>query len=205
MAVGAGTLLAWPVDADPLGFYVGAGAGRSDVAIDAFPASASDPVSFDRHATGWKALLGLQPLPWVGAEIEYVDLGHLSETLSGAATSAHVGVPAFASVHGVAAFGLVYLPLPVPVLDIYGKLGVSRLRIEENTAAIRVVGVDTCFFDPDALGCRAFQDHRTVSRPAWGGGAQLKLLHLALRAEYERFATGDARLAMTTLTATWSF
>jgi OmpA-like transmembrane domain len=205
VALTAGIWLAWPVAADPLGLYLGGGVGRSDVAIDRFPASASDPVSFVRHATGWKALAGLRPLPWLGAEIEYVDLGHPSEVLSGAGTAADHGIPSSARVQGAAAFVVAYLPLPLPLLDIYGKLGASRLRMNGDTSATGIVGVDTCYFDPDALGCRAFHDHRETSHAAWGAGAQLRLLNLALRAEYERFGSGDERPAMTSVSLTWSF
>ncbi|HUO95247.1 MAG TPA: hypothetical protein VMT92_03365 [Steroidobacteraceae bacterium] len=59
-----------PAASDPLGLYIGAGAGQAQVKADV--------ISFDRHHAGWKVLAGLRPVPIVGAEPEYVDFGHPS-------------------------------------------------------------------------------------------------------------------------------
>ena len=198
-------LLGRPVAADELGLYVGAGLGHSDVTLEHFPLSASDPVSFDGHATGWKVLAGLHPLPWIGFEAEHVDFGHPSEMLTGPATAQRATVPASVNVRGEAAFGIAYLPLPLPLVQFYGKLGAARVRASGDTAAIGVVGVDTCVYDPDALGCRALHDSRSGTRFAWGAGGELHVLALALRAEYERFGSAATRPAMASLSVCWNF
>jgi opacity protein-like surface antigen len=189
---------------DPLGVYAGAGVGRSDVALDQIPTGASNPTSFGEHATGWKALVGLRPVPWLGAEIEYVDLGHPSTSLCCAVTATNpVGVPATARASGPALFGLAYLPLAL--LDVYGKVGVSRVRTSVAETAGVIVGIDTCFFDPAAFGCQAFRYDRYTTGLAWGGGVQLKLAAIGVRAEYERFGSGDARPSLASLVVVWSF
>jgi opacity protein-like surface antigen len=189
---------------NPLGFYVGAGVGQSDVALDQIPTGASNPTSFSEHATGWKALAGLRPVPWLGAEIEYVDLGHPSTSLCCAVTATNpVGVPAAAKANGPALFGLAYLPLAL--LDVYGKVGVSRVRTSVAETAGVIVGIDTCFFDPSAFGCQAFRYDRYTTGLAWGTGVQLKLSAIGLRAEYERFGSGSTRPSLASLAVVWSF
>lgn len=202
-------LLSWlvasvPASAgNPLGIYVGAGVGQADVSLDRFPAGASNPTSFSEHAAGWKALVGLRPVPWLGVEVEYVDLGHPNTILSGAASATASGVPATAKVNGQALFGLAYLPLAL--IDVYGKLGVSRLHTRGDTAAIGIVGVDTCFFQPEALGCRPFRNDRQATSLAWAGGVQVKLSAIGLRVDYERFRSGSVRPGLAGLTVSWTF
>jgi hypothetical protein len=53
-------------DANPLGFYFGAAAGRADV-------RATTPqfgLNFDEHPTGWKVFGGLRPIPLIGVELD---------------------------------------------------------------------------------------------------------------------------------------
>jgi opacity protein-like surface antigen len=138
-------------------------------------------------------------LPWIGAEIEYVDLGRPGTTLAGAAS----GVPAAAKASGPALFGLAYLPLTL--FDVYGKVGVSRVRTSADATAVGIVGVDICYFQPALLGCQSFHDSRQATGIAWGGGVQLKLSSFGLRAEYERFGSGSARPSLASIIVSWRF
>lgn len=180
---GCGALGAVSAAADPLGFYLGAGLGRANVKVD--------ELGFSEHATGWKALVGLRPIPLLGAEMEYVDFGNPSISRAGLGS---VG----AKSRGAALFGLVYAPLPLPLLDLYAKAGLARLQ---STADGQVAA-------PCGLGipnCGLFRLDRTDTRFAYGAGAQVKIATLAVRLEYEQFSSrsGDPNFASVSLT--WGF
>ena len=188
--------------ADPPGLYIGAGLGRATVKLDRFPAGASNPVSFEESDTGWKVFVGIRPLPFAGAELEYVDLGHPNATLRGVVTT--VEVPANAKQRGAALFGMAYLPLQP--FDLYAKGGIVRLRTTGHAeAATAPVGVDLCIFVPTSIGCRPFTEDRQSTMFAWGAGAQLKLSAFALRADYERFNSADGAPNFLSVSLTWSF
>lgn len=72
----------------------------------------------------------------------------------------------------------VYLPLPVPLLDVYGKGGVARLNYRASSS-------NGC------LACSLFNADYSETRVAYGGGAQLKLDRLAVRVEYERISASN--------------
>lgn len=117
-----------------LGLYVGGAVGQGQVAVSAYSASyASQAVGSNVPAgadelkenhVAFKGIAGIRPLSLIGAELEYVDLVHVHETL--------FNYPADASMKGAAAFGLLYLP--VPVVDIYLKAGVAHLQSSLNAA-----------------------------------------------------------------------
>ncbi len=163
--------------ADPLGLYLGGGVGQANTKVD--------DLGFSEHHLGWKALVGLRPIDVVGAELEYVDLGHPS--------SAGTLGPADAHVRAAALFGHVYLPLPVPHLDVYVKAGLSRLQSTVN---------GPCSSGPP---CSLFRFDRSDTEFAYGAGVQFHFSSLALRGEYERFRSpiGDPSFASASLI--WSF
>ena len=181
-----GTLLAAcaaPAQADPLGLYLGAGLGQADTKVD--------PFRFDEHHNGWKILVGLRPIPLVGAELEYLDFGHPS--------TSPFNVPADAHVRASALSGLLYAPLPVPMLDLYAKAGLSRLQ---TTASGSVSGVSCPVVSP---GCALFRFDRTDTRFAFGAGAQFKFSTLAIRVEYQRFASNLGDPTFLSAALAWSF
>ena len=99
------------VQADNGLFYVGAGVVRdklSDVA-----ATDSD---FD--ATSWKVLAGFRPISLFAVEADYIDLG--SQTTTVLDISTHLQYKAFG------AYAVGFAPIPVPYLDVFGKLGLQR-------------------------------------------------------------------------------
>jgi hypothetical protein len=167
-------LAAAAAHADPLGLYIGAGVGEADVKVD--------QLGFNENHSGYKLLVGLRPIPVVGAELEYIDFGHPDTALAG-------GGSADAQVRGSALFGLLYLPLPLPLLDLYAKVGFSRLQ----TTASANIDFGQFHFD------------RTDTRVAFGAGAQVKLSAFALRGEYERFSSENGDPSFWSLALTWSF
>src|SRR3984957_15670209 len=55
------------------GFYVGAGVGYSTIRSD--DPSYGLPGYYNDHQTPWKVIAGVRPIPFVGAEFEYIDFG----------------------------------------------------------------------------------------------------------------------------------
>ena len=187
-------------ESNPLGVYLGAGIGeatvRSDYGFDPY-----NPVDSHPPHTAWKVLVGLRPIPFLGAEAEYLDFGHPSG--ADGYYNAQYGFYDSADSHPKAAilYGVGYLPLPF--LDVFAKAGGARL--ETN---IRVNDYARCLPPAPGVMCGPpVLPRRGVSRTrvAYGAGAQAHFHRVALRGEYERISStfGDPDAFM--LSATWTF
>jgi len=172
---------------DLLGLYIGAAVGQAQVRADAGGFSTQD---FRDNHSAFKVLVGGRAISVLGAELEYLDLGKPGGVLS--------SLPAQASAKGTAAFGVLYLPIPLPVLDIYGKLGVAHLqsRLRGNLVA------PGCTVACTSLG--SFNLDTSKTSAAAGVGVQLSLGPLAVRGEYERFGTALASPDLVSVGVTWS-
>jgi hypothetical protein len=165
--------------ADILGLYLGAAAGQGQVTMGAPGISTAD---FSGNHTAYQFVAGVRPISLIGGELAYIDFGHTSGALG--------SFTADAKINGTAGFGLLYLPIPLPFLDLYAKVGAAHLKSTiEGTAPL--VG----HFRIDASG----------TRPAAGVGAQLKFGSLAVRAEYERFDVPGGYPGLLTLGLTKTF
>jgi len=170
---------------DLLGLYVGGAVGQSRVEVNS-EGFALD--NFRENHSAFQLMSGLRPISLLGAEVDYMDFGHPGGSLNGA--------PASATLKGAAAFGVLYLP--VPVIDIYAKAGLARLQ--SSLGGVSAV-------QPACVPCAPslFRLDRTNTHFAAGAGAQYKLGALALRAEYEYFNTGGANPGLISLGITWTF
>jgi Outer membrane protein beta-barrel domain len=146
---------------DLLGIYAGAGVGRSSLQQDDYQISS--------NVTGWKLLAGWRPISLLGVEVEYADLG--SKSINTYAGSTHVSTDGKAT----AAFVLGYLPVPLPWIDLYGKVGAAHVKTDTNA-----------YPNPGFEGSPSSLDN-SKSSIAWGGGLQFKAGHWAARVDYERF------------------
>lgn len=178
---------------DPFGFYIGAAAGESDVRLDRSLTSTLNDVS--EHHSGWKAMVGIRPLPIVGAELEYLDFGNPSYA-SGVSPIITSGV---VDAKAEALFGIVYAPIPIPFLDVYGKLGMTRLQ---NTANGRTSGLPC---PSNSVNCGVIAVSRTNTDLGYGAGVQFKFGAAAVRAEYERINSSIGDPDMVSLGFTWTF
>ena len=136
--------------------------------------------SLDLNNTAWKALVGVRPLPFVGVEANYMDLG--SKSRSFGFTDFH------ANAHAFSAFAVGFLPLPLPFVDVFGKAGAARwsLNTRDNSSLF------------------ALDDHGTDF--AWGGGAQARFGALGVRLEYEQFnVRNSSRVKAVSLDAMFHF
>ncbi len=170
---------------DLLGLYVGGAIGQSRVEVNS-EGFALD--NFRENHSAFQLMAGLRPSSLLGAEIDYIDFGHPGGNLNGA--------PASAILKGAAAFGVLYLP--VPVIDVYAKVGLARLQ--SSLGGVNEV-------QPACVPCSPslFQLNRTNTHFAAGAGAQYKLGAFALRAEYEYFNAGGANPGLVSLGITWTF
>src|SRR5712671_2447865 len=85
------------------------GAGISQARIDDIFGSGRD---FDLNNTAWKAFVGVRPLPFLGVEANYMDLGSESRRFGfgGFSERGHVDAHAFS------AFAVGFVPLPLPIV-----------------------------------------------------------------------------------------
>jgi hypothetical protein len=158
LALGAGV-----VHADDNLFYIGAGISRNSVSdITNSGASFSD---IDN--TSWKVLAGFRPISPFAVEVDYMDLGSQTNTFFTGAES-HSDAKAFAG------YAVGFLPIPVPFLDVYGKAGLARWRLDGTSGFPAQPGN---FF--------AFSNQGTEF--AWGVGTQAHIGNIGGRLEYEDF------------------
>ncbi len=143
-------------------FYLGAGIVRnslSDItALGGLP---------DLKNTSWKAYAGVRPLNWLAAEGDYIDLGSGSSTT----TSGAGNVTAHADGSAVAVYAVGFLPIPLPIVDIFGKAGLAHWKLNGNVNSL---------VSPGSLSSNG-------SEFAWGIGAQAHISMVGARLEYENF------------------
>jgi len=179
-----------------LGFYAGAGVGVSTVRSDDSYVPGYGDYDHDHH-TAWKAIVGIRPLPIVGAELEYIDFGHPGGDNNYYDEYSNYGPDSHP--RAIAAFAVGHLPLPVPFLDIYGKAGAARLHTNVN-------GFDSgnCYSEGACDGA-AMSQSRWDTRFAYGAGLQTRFWGLSVRAEYERISSPYGDPDLLSVGATWTF
>jgi len=164
------------------GIYVGAGVTQSRINNVGGEFGVGNLDDFRIHDNNWKIMAGARLLSILGAEVDYMDLG--SESRFDGTNRVHGDAKAWTG------YILGYLPLPIPILDVYGKIGYARTtidtRLETPSDFIRI--------------------HDRSNNFAYGAGVQAKFGSVAARLEYERF---DVRhtdgVKLLTLGATYMF
>jgi hypothetical protein len=159
LALGAGV-----AQADDNGLlYIGAGLTRDNL-------KDITATNGDLNSTDWKVYAGFRPISLFAVEVDYIDLG--SETIE------LLQLPPIVSTHlqykAFAAYAVGFAPIPVPYLDVFGKIGVARW-----TASGGVSNGDL------SSGGYSLSDNGTQF--AWGVGAQLHFGNIGGRLEYENF------------------
>jgi len=148
------------------GFYLGGALGQSESGVR------NSNLNFKDRDSGWVLIGGVRPLSLLAAELNYVDLGKSAIGSAQAKSKA------------VAGFIVGYLP--IPVIDIYGKVGLASWKTDASAPglSLRITGSD----------------------PAVGAGVQLHFGGLAARLEYEVFEAKElARPTLLSLGLTFSF
>jgi len=183
---------------DLLGFYVGAAIGESHVrtAKEILGDTGYD-YEFDGQHSAWKVTAGIRPISPLGVELEYIDFGNPGAGL----TNAIFGGLSKADQKAVTLFGLGYLPLPVPFLDVYAKLGIARL----HTTTTEVSPIPSCPAGSTSCSPTTFDFSDSTTNFAFGAGVQGKIGSLAIRAEYERISASGGNPDIFSLGVTWTF
>lgn len=186
--------------ADLLGLYVGGAVGRSDLHMDHSLTATTNDVH--EHDTGWKALIGIRPLPLVGAELEYADFGnpHFFQRPPEATVLPPFPPGTTGTLHSKAEslLGLLYAPIPYRFLDVFTKLGVARLH---NDVDAQILGL---FCPAAARNCALVTTRSSTTELVFGAGVQLKLAKWALRGEYERISSDTGSPDMLSIGLTWT-
>lgn len=118
------------------GIYVGAAIGQASVELDNALATDDD---FDGDDLGYKLIVGIRPLDWLGFEASYVDFGEADDTVA--------GVRLESEGHGITGFAVGFLSLG-PV-DAFAKAGVvswdSEIGSFDNDGTDLAYGVGVQF------------------------------------------------------------
>jgi len=174
---------------DPLGFYIGGAYGQAHIRaqLEGLTLSGNTVTGgFDANHSAYQAMLGIKPLPFLGAELTYVDFGQSAVGNPSFSTSNVLPLPpgppvptaVQVSQKGEAAYALLYLP--VPIIDVYVKGGMSRITTDMSATYASSTVLEVVRHD------------RTDTSFAYGAGVQWKLGDWAVRGEYERFSAAGA-------------
>ena len=98
-------------------FYVGAGVVRDKL-------ERCGRHQLRSRRTSWKVLAGFRPISLFAVEADYIDLG--SQTSNVLDINTHLQYKAFG------AYAVGFAPIPVPYLDVFGKLGLAALELERQ-------------------------------------------------------------------------
>jgi opacity protein-like surface antigen len=188
-----------------LGFYAGVGLGESTVRSDEGYGYGRGGYDFnhyynDDHHFGWKAIAGIRPIPFLGAEVEYIDFGHPGSDGYNYGNYQNYGPDSHP--RAIAAFGVGHIPLPLPFLDVYAKAGAARLHTNVNG-----------FDGPNCVGYHGncVDTAGNVSQSVWdtrfayGAGVQYRFWGLSVGAEYERISSPYGDPDLFSVRATWTF
>ncbi len=149
-----------------IGLYLGGSLGAAQQRFDAstFDARGTD--------TGYKFALGYRPLKVLAAELSYVGFGRTYGGIN------------FADTGAVGLFAVGFLP--IPVVDLYGKVGLAQWRTDAQSPFLSF--------------------HRTGSDVAYGVGAGTSWGSLGARLEFERYDVSHANdMALASVGVTWVF
>jgi len=139
------------------GFYVGLGAGQFNVEIDDVDTANGIQEAFDSDDTVYKLFAGWRFNPFIGVEVDYVDLGGPEDTVANTKIKAEVS--------GIAPY--VIGTIPLGPIELFAKVGYYFYDVE--ISGQNVVSVDDSGEDL-----------------VYGAGGGLTLFeHLHARLEYE--------------------
>ncbi len=181
--------------------YVGAGLGHAQLKARNPSLIISNPGSlgsFDRNDTAYQFMAGVRGLYLLGAEADYYHLG------SGSVSPSFSGVGAIGNARvsqkGEAAFAVLYLPIPVPMLDVFLKAGVARITSDLSASLTPSPSLPL----PPGGGTNTYAVSETTSGLAAGAGVQWSFGNWAVRGEYQRFNALGEHPDLLTVGVTWS-
>lgn len=195
LILGSGCAYAAASDSNPLEFYIGGSVGRSDVRVSTWEPPSFEVPGFHEHATGWKVLLGVRPVRLLAAELSYIDFGHPNGNANAGIYIWHSNVLQRAPTLS----GLLYLPIPIPILGVYARAGIARL--ESSGSSYSTCSNGPCPF----IIIPPYRINRTNTDFLYGAGLQVRLSALSIRVEYERINASIGNPDLLSAGLTWAF
>ena len=127
------------------------------------------------NSTNWKVWAGVRPISLFAVEADYIDLGRQTINYPPTVPACVDNCPISTRFHYKAYMGYAvgFVPIPVPFLDVFGKVGLARWTTTAGTS----------FSLPG--GFISTSDNGTQF--AWGAGGQVHIGNLGARLEYENF------------------
>src|SRR6202158_4692823 len=191
---------------NPLGAYIGFGVGASNVGNNYNNGNGygygCGPYAcygyggdYGTSVVSWKVMAGIRPISIVGAELEYMDFG--SANGNNGYYNNNYYYNANSHPKATILYGVGYLPLPLPYLDVFGKLGVARLQTNQSSY-VNPNGAGTCSYPCVPIGSDINQ---TNDKFAYGAGVQVKWQDFAFRAEYEGVSSNYGSPAAVSISA----
>ena len=159
-------------------FYFGAGVTSNHINHtnqQGYPGPSSG--SFDTNS--WTFFVGFRPISLFAVEADYIDLGSKTKTQDTPVECVDIGSCAVSKKSDAKAFSgyaVGFLPIPVPLLDVYGKVGLASYRLNDTITYYNIVGAPVSTEYPD--NGTAF---------TWGAGIQAHVGIIGGRLEYEGF------------------
>jgi opacity protein-like surface antigen len=162
-------------------FYLGGGITYNNV-------NASEVFGPKISGTSWSAYVGIRPISLFAVEADYFDLGSHTELvvpilLGCGLAGSNCDVSSQTNAKAFAGYAVGFLPLSVPYLDVYGKVGIGRYKLHETTCVCG--GLAPNMFTSASDNSNAF---------TWGAGVQAHLGMLGGRLEYVGFNKGSTSI-----------
>jgi opacity protein-like surface antigen len=162
------------------GFYIGGGVSQAEIdTFDSDEFGVGDLNDFEIDDTAFKLIAGFRPLEFMAVEANYMDLGE-----------GRIGIgPARFQTEAKAIAAYALFSLPIPVVDVYGKLGLARWELDGSFDGVALEDLD---------------DEGTEF--AYGAGVQMNFGSLGARLEWESFDIDRTDgLELLSLGVTWTF
>ncbi len=172
------------------GLYVGAGVGQANMQIDSFDLGDGLSYKFDSDDTVFKVFGGWRFNKYIAVELDYVDLGSMSDTLKYDTGEGVVDVDTDIEVSGFAPY--LVGTLPIGIFEVSAKLGYVFYDVDGKVSS-DFFGENDSFSDSD-------------EDLAYGIGFGVTLFdHLNTKLEYEVIDVSDVDLDAIWLTGAWRF
>ncbi len=158
-------------------FYVGAGVTSNHASTSnhqGYPGP-----STDLNNNSWQFFAGYRPVRLFAIEADYIDMGSKTATQSTpmeCADMIYCGFSTKSDAKALAGYAVGFLPIPVPFLDVYGKLGLASYKLNTHT---------TTYYFNGSQSTSASTDNGTSF--TWGAGVQAHAGMFGARLEYEGF------------------
>ena len=159
-------------------FYFGVGITNNHVNSIGVPGF--DNYFPDINSTSWQVFAGIRPIRLFAVEVDYLDLGSQAKTFQTPLSCADIGSCATvwdSDAKAFAGYAVGFLPIPLPYLDVYGKAGLARYKLNRSITDYNATGMP--------IDSSAYPDNSTVF--TWGAGLQAHFGIIGGRLEYAGF------------------